>query len=440
MLQSKMPTPPATPATSAKPITARFPFHVMTKPTGWVCNLDCTYCFYLEKERLYEGENRGGTRMKPEVLEAYVRGYIESQPGSEVSFAWQGGEPTLCGVEFFEKAMELQQRHGKGRNITNAFQTNGTLLNDKWGEFLAKHKFLVGISVDGPRHIHDGYRVDKGQRPTFDRVMNGVDVLKRHKVEFNTLTTVHRKNMYNPLDVYRFLREIGSGYIQFIPIVERAAEATAASASGLWLAPPPGHPESADLDSVVTQWSVRPADYGNFLCAIFDEWIKTDVGRVFVQQFDCALANWAGEFPGVCVFSEKCGRALAVEHNGDVFTCDHYVYPHYKLGNIMTGNFAAMVESPAQVAFGDSKLDGLPQYCRKCPVQFACHGDCPKHRFMKTPDGEDGLAYLCAGYKKFYTHIDSPMRTMTSLLRQGRAPAEIMRIPREQWMRGVKLK
>jgi uncharacterized protein len=242
------------------------------------------------------------------------------------------------------------------------------------------------------------------------------------------------------VEVYRFLREIGSGYIQFIPIVERAAEATAAAASGLWLAPPPGHPEAEDLDSVVTQWSVRPVDYGNFLCAIFDEWVKADVGRVFVQQFDCALANWAGEFPGVCVFSERCGRALAIEFNGDVYTCDHYVYPHYKLGNLMTGSLAAMVDSAAQVAFGDSKLDGLPGQCKRCAVRFACHGDCPKHRFLKTADGEDGLAYLCAAYKKFYTHIDSPMRTMTSLLKQGRAPAEIMRIPREQWMRGVKLK
>ncbi|WP_202863960.1 radical SAM protein [Ereboglobus luteus] len=220
--------------------SARFPFHLMTKPVGSVCNLDCTYCFYLEKARLYEGQ--GGHRMKREVLATYIRSYIAAQPGREVSFAWQGGEPTLCGVDFFREAMELQQRYGAGRNITNAFQTNGTLLDDEWGEFLAKHNFLVGISIDGPRRVHDGYRVDKGQNPTFDRVMNGIDVLKRHKVEFNTLTTVHRKNSHLPLDVYRFLREIGSGYIQFIPIVERAAEATAAAASGLWLAPPPTTP------------------------------------------------------------------------------------------------------------------------------------------------------------------------------------------------------
>ena len=425
------------PATTL-PKPARFPFHLMTKPVGPACNLDCTYCFYLEKMRLFDA--RDGHRMKREVLAAYTRAYIEAQPGRDVAFAWQGGEPTLCGIDFFEEAMELQRRHGAGRNITNALQTNGTLLDDEWGSFLARHKFLVGISIDGPRHVHDSYRVDRNQKPTFDRVMNGIDMLKRHKVEFNTLTTVHRKNSHLPLQVYRFLRETGSGYIQFIPIVERAAEATAAAASGLWLAPPPGHPEAGALDAVVTHWSVRPSDYGSFLCAIFDEWIKADVGRVFVQQFDCALANWAGEPAGVCVFSEKCGRALAIEHNGDVYACDHYVYPHYKLGNVLTDSLAGMVDSPRQTAFANSKADSLPAYCKKCSVRFACHGDCPKHRFITTPDGEEGLAYLCGAYKKFHTHIDSPMRTMTALLSQRRAPAEIMQIPRAQWLRGPKLR
>lgn len=423
-----MPPPPTT--------IARQPFHGMTKPIGSVCNLDCTYCFYLEKARLYEGQ--GGRRMSREVLVAYVRDYIASQPGREVNFAWQGGEPTLAGLDFFREAVELQKRFGVGRVIHNAFQTNGTLLDDEWGEFLAKNNFLVGISVDGPRDIHDGYRVDKGQKPTFDRVMNGVDVLKRHKVEFNTLTTVHKKNSRRGVDVYRFLREIGSGYIQFIPIVERSAEATNAAASGLWLSPPPDHPEADEFDSQVTEWSVRPKDYGDFLCSIFDEWVRRDVGRFFVQQFDAALANWVGEPAGICVFSEKCGRAVAVEHNGDVYSCDHYVYPHYKLGNLLNTSMGAMIDSPGQQAFGDAKAGSLPRYCRECAVRFACHGECPKHRFLTTPHGEPGLNYLCSAYKKFFTHIDSAMRTMSALLSSGQAPASVMQIPRGQWLRAAK--
>jgi uncharacterized protein len=297
--------------------------------------------------------------------------------------------------------------------------------------FLKEHRFLVGISIDGPRELHDAYRVDKGNKPTFDRVMAGIAVLNRHQVEFNTLTTVHRKNSPHPLLVYRFLKEIGSGYLQFIPIVERNA---ANPDTGLWLAPPPDHEDAAALDEQVTPWSVRPAEYGNFLTTIFDEWIKTDVGRIFVQQFDAALANWAGAPAGICIFSEKCGRALAVEHNGDVYSCDHYVYPRYQLGNLMNTALATMVDSPQQIAFGEAKSASLPRYCRECPVRFACHGECPKHRFLKTPAGEPGFNYLCAGYKKFFTHIDSPMKTMAALLDMRQAPANIMQMPRAQWL------
>ncbi|MBK8856133.1 MAG: anaerobic sulfatase maturase [Opitutaceae bacterium] len=410
---------------------AQAPFHLMTKPIGSRCNLDCSYCFYLEKEKLYT--DAGGMRMKPEVLATYIRDYIAAQPGPVVSFAWQGGEPTLLGVDFFRNAVALQAKYAQGKTIENAFQTNGVLLDDAWGEFLAQHRFLVGLSIDGPAPLHDAYRVDKGGQPTFERVFAGLQVLKKHGVDFNILTTVHRKNSRSPLEVYRFLREVGSGYLQFIPIVER--NAAPHTTDGLWLAPPPDHEDAAALDQQVTPWSVRPADFGQFLIAIFDEWVQRDVGRVFVQQFDAALANWAGEPAGVCIFNENCGRALAVEHNGDVYSCDHYVYPRYKLGNLMNTSLAALVDSPAQAAFGQAKSATLPRYCRECPVRFACHGECPKHRFLTTPHGEPGLNYLCAGYKKFFTHIDSPMRTMAALLATQQPPATIMSLPRTQWMK-----
>lgn len=411
---------------------ASLPFHVLAKPVGALCNLNCSYCFYLEKAQLYP--QAGNFRMSPELLERYVQDYIAAQPGPVVSFAWQGGEPTLLGVDFFRRAVELQQRHAGDRQIENALQTNGVLLDDEWGEFLAAHRFLVGVSLDGPRELHDAYRVGKGGEPTFDRVMAGIATLRRHRVEFNTLTTVHRRNAAFPLRVYRFLREIGSGFMQFIPIVERAAAAD--STNGLWLAPPPDHEDAAGLDAVVTPWSVRPADYGNFLTTIFDEWVQHDVGRVFVQQFDAALANWAGEPAGVCIFSEKCGRALAVEHNGDVFSCDHYVYPAYKLGNLREQSLAALVDSPTQRQFGEAKAATLPRFCRECPVRFACHGECPKHRFLRTPHGEPGLNYLCAAYKKFFKHIDSAMSTMAALLDSQQAPAAIMQLPRSHWLPG----
>lgn len=415
------PPPPAAPA--------RQPFHLMTKPIGSRCNLDCHYCFYLEKEKLYT--DAGGMRMKPEVLETYVRDYIAAQPGEAVSFAWQGGEPTLLGVEFYRTAVALQAKYARGKRIENAFQTNGVLLDDAWGEFLAQHRFLVGVSIDGPAHLHDAYRVDKGGKPTFARVMAGMQMLKKHGVEFNTLTTVNRKNSRQALEVYRFLRNAGSGYVQFIPIVERAA---ANPDAGLWLAPPPDHDEAAELDDQVTPWSVRPLDFGNFLCAIFDEWVRHDVGKVYVQHFDSALATWVTGRAEVCIFQEDCGRAMAVEHNGDVYSCDHYVYPRYRLGNLMNTSLVELVDSPAQTEFGRAKSATLPRYCLECPVRFACHGDCPKHRFISTPAGEPGLSYLCAAYRKFFLHIDSPMKTMAALLNLGRAPAEIMRMPRDRWL------
>ena len=410
---------------SQPPITnAGRPFHILTKPVGPICNLDCKYCFYLEKEKLYPGETEW--RMSDAVLEKYVRDYIQSQPVAEINFAWQGGEPTLLGVEFFRKAAALQKKIAGGKIISNAIQTNGTLLDDEWCEFLAKNKFLVGLSIDGPAELHDKFRVDKRQQPTFDKVMRGLELLKKHGVEFNTLTVVSRANSQSPLEVYRFLKSIGSQFLQFIPLVERAAPAEM-KATGYDFAAPPllGQRECV---SAVTPWSVDAAQYGNFLCAIFDEWVRQDVGTTFVQLFDTALGNWMGLGSSLCVFAEKCGAALAIEHNGDLYSCDHYVYPRYQLGNVMNQSLGAMLNSPAQIKFGNDKLDSLPKFCRECEVRFACNGECPKHRFIQTPDGEDGLNYLCPAYKKFFNHIDPHMKTMAELLRADRAPAEIMQM------------
>jgi uncharacterized protein len=402
--------------------SARLPFHVMAKPIGPKCNLDCTYCFYLEKEALYPDTRN--FRMSDEVLERYISGYIAAQPGQEVSFAWQGGEPTLLGVDYFRKVVALQRRYAGPRIIINVLQTNGTLLDDEWGNFLRENRFLVGLSVDGPRELHGAYRLDRGQKPTFDRVMAGFECLKRHKVEFNTLTVVNRQNSLRPAEVYRFLKGTGSGFMQFIPLVER--HAPAGNPAGLKLAAPPEPARGGGDASTVTPWSVRAGDYGTFLTAIFDEWVRFDVGRTFVQIFDVALANWYGEGPGLCVFSEKCGGALAIEHNGDVYSCDHYVYPEFRLGNVTTQPLGDMAASFQQRKFGADKSDALPRFCRDCDVRFACHGECPKHRFIQTPDGEPGLNYLCAAYKTFFHHAKPAMDEMVRLLRAGRPPAEVM--------------
>ena len=391
-------------------------FHVMTKPTGPICNLDCTYCFYLEKEKLYPSGSDWA--MSGETLESYIRQYIESQDVPEIQFAWQGGEPTILGVEFFERVVELEKRYANGKRINNAFQTNGILLDDRWGEFLAQNSFLVGISIDGPRELHDTYRRDKGGRGTFDKVVRGIDFLKKHCVEFNTLTCVNRKNSQHPLDVYRFLKSVGSGFMQFIPIVERTAETT--DEEQLVLVSP-DYPDKAN-DS---RRSVEPLQYGKFLSAVFDEWVRHDVGVYFVQIFDVALEAWAGYDPSLCVFAERCGKAMALEHNGDLYSCDHFVYPENRLGNIMEEGIRALVDSEQQTHFGNHKADSLPKYCRECDVRFACNGECPKHRFIKTPDGESGLNYLCAGYKHFFTHIAPYMQFMANELRAQRPPANV---------------
>ena len=394
-------------------------FHVLTKPIGPICNLDCQYCFYLEKQKLYPGEQRW--QMPDDVLAEYVRQYIQSQDVTEIHFAWQGGEPTLLGVDFFRKVVQLQQQFADGKTISNAIQTNGTLLDDAWGEFLVANKFLVGLSIDGPRELHDLYRPDKAGKPTYDSVMRGLELVKKHSVDFNTLTVVNRANSQHPLEVYHFLRSIGSRYIQFIPVVERKAATTTAK-MGLDFAAP------FEAESPVTDWSVDAAQYGRFLCAIFDEWVRRDVGETFVQLFDVALENWAAVGSSLCVFAERCGGALAMEHNGDLYSCDHYVYPQFHLGNIMNRSLGEMVQSDAQRKFGSDKLDRLPRYCRECEVRFACNGECPKHRFIKTPDGEEGLNYLCPAYKQFFNHIDPYMRMMVQLLEAGREAPDVMQM------------
>ena len=396
------------------------PFQVMAKPTGPLCNLDCTYCFYLEKEKLYPGTKNWA--MREDVLETYIRQYIESQPQPIVSFAWQGGEPTLLGIPWFENVLALQKEYAQGKRIENAVQTNGVTLDAAWAEFFAANDFLIGISVDGPRELHDFYRVDKGQQPTFDRVMRGIEHLKTANVRFNTLTVVNRNNSYHPIEIYEFLKDIGSGFMQFIPVVERSVSQP--SPEGLVLLGPEQN------SAHVTDWSVEPTIFGDFLCAIFDVWVRNDVGKRFVQLFDVTLELWLGLQPSLCVFAETCGNALAVEHQGDLYSCDHYVYPQNKLGNILDDPLASLFKTKKQQDFGGAKRDSLPALCRECDVRFACNGECPKHRFMTTPDGEPGLNYLCAAYKKFFHHVAPYMEFMGRELLNQRSPARVMEYAR----------
>ena len=368
--------------------------------------------------------------MPDDVLEEYIKSYIASQETPEITFAWQGGEPTLLGVDYFRKIIALEQQYADGKVIHNALQTNGTLLDDAWCELFKEHGFLVGLSVDGPEDCHDHYRVNKGGRPTFKQVMKGMEFLQKHEVEFNTLTCVQRHNSTKPLEVYKFLRDAGSTYLQFIPIVERLSQE--ATPEGLTMLTP-----DIDLDATVTPWSVRPNEFGIFLSTVFDEWVRRDVGRTFVQIFDVALQAWCGMEPYLCVFRKTCGDAMAMEHNGDLYSCDHFVYPEHMLGNIMDETLGKLVESEQQKIFGQNKLDTLPDYCRECPVNFVCNGECPKHRFINTPSGDPGLNYLCKGYKHFFTHIAPYMQFMAQQLSQQRPPANVMSWTLQQDMRAA---
>jgi uncharacterized protein len=402
-------------------------FHLLAKPTGATCNLDCKYCFFLSKEMLYPGSR---FRMADELLETYIRQLLEAHQTPEVTIAWQGGEPTLMGLDFFKRSVGYAEKYRKpGQTVQHTIQTNGTRIDSEMAAFFKQHNFLVGLSVDGPQEMHDAYRVDKGGQGTFDQVMRGWENLRQQQVDFNILCTLHAANADHPLEVYHFFRdELQAQFIQFIPIIERATLETLPIANQGWSERAgddrPLYTQTGDL---LTERSVKPEQYGRFLNAIFDEWVRRDVGKVFVQMFDVALGSWVGVH-SLCIFAPTCGNALALEHNGDLYSCDHFVEPNYLLGNIQETHLIELVASDRQRKFGQDKQDSLPRYCRECEVRFACHGGCPKDRFISTPDGEAGLNYLCAGYKLFFHHIDRPMRLMADLIRQGRYADEIMDI------------
>jgi len=414
-------TLPLTPLVNAgrylPPLKRRY--HVMAKPSGSTCNLDCSYCFYLHKEQLLHQDRDKG--MSDEVLENFIRQYIATQDGEEIIFSWQGGEPTLMGLDFFRKVVELQKKYQpKHQRIENDLQTNGFLINDEWAEFLKEHRFLVGVSIDGPRELHDRYRVTRSGKPTFDRVMRGIETLKRHGVSFNTLVVINRVNARFPKEVYHFLTEtVGSTYIQFIPCVEPVEFKH--TAPQFWrddTIPITGtrraHP--GDLDSIVTDWSVDPDDWGSFLIGAFEEWVNHDLGRVQVNVFETAVVQTMGMPAQLCVTAEFCGKALAMEKNGDVFSCDHYVYPEYKLGNIHRQSLAQMVFSERQQAFGMGKKNTLPEYCKTCPHLKLCWGECPKNRIVRAPDGETGLNYLCPGLKAFFSTAKPTLEKIAAMI------------------------
>ena len=392
-----------------RPADTPVAFHIMAKPSGSACNLNCEYCFFLKKEKLYPGSN---FRMSDEVHAAYIKQLFEAHQVPQVTVAWQGGEPTLMGLDFFRHSLELQKSHAKpGTRIENTFQTNGILLNDAWCRFFHENGFLIGLSLDGPKELHDTYRKDKGGHGTFDRVVRAARLLQKHRVEFNVLCTVNRKNADHPLEVYRFFRdELGVDYIQFIPIVERDNES--------------GFQEG----STVTERTVRPEQWGRFLIGIFDEWVKRDVGQTFVLNFDGALAGWLGRAGTVCIFAPTCGQGMALEHNGDLYSCDHFVEPDHYLGNILETPMIELVASAKQRKFGQDKRDILPPYCRHCEFIQICNGECPKNRFAEAPGGDPGLNFLCEGYKAFFKHADHPMKIMAGLIRRGRLAEEVMQV------------
>ncbi|MEZ9231257.1 anaerobic sulfatase maturase [Vibrio amylolyticus] len=398
--------------------------HVMAKPIGAACNIDCTYCYYLSKQDLLEYKKGCSPKMDDESLEAYIKQYIEGQNTPEIIFSWQGGEPTMLGLEYFEKIVALQKKYQpEGVSISNDLQTNGTLLNDKWCEFLGKQNFLIGLSIDGPEMLHNAYRTNRAGKGTFKQVMAAVELLHKHSVNFATLTCVNNLTSQNALEVYRFLRdEVKSPQMQFIPIVEQKTFRDTAPQT--WSEN--DQPKQGDKrlipgakESVVEPWCVSDQAWGNFLIAIFDEWAKRDIGQVFVQYFEASLETWMGRRNPLCTLSDLCGKGLAMEPNGDVYTCDHYVYPEYKIGNIHHQKLDDLAYSPKQQQFGFAKTRTLTSQCQACDYQFACYGECPKNRFIRTRSGEPGLNYLCAGWHKFFSHVD---RSMAYILRATKHP------------------
>lgn len=393
------------------------PLYVMSKPVSSMCNLNCEYCYYLEKANLYRKEDKTARfTMSDELLDRFIREYIESQTMPNVLFTWHGGEALMRPLSFYKRVVELQQRYARGMHIDNAIQTNGTLLTDEWCEFFAEQGWLVGVSIDGPQEFHDEYRRNKMGQPSFRKVMQGIDLLKKHQVEWNALAVINDYNADYPLEFYNFFKEIECHYIQFTPIVERLF----AHKDGRHLASPMEH-----TNVPLADFSVSPEQWGDFLIALFDEWVKEDVGKYFIQLFDSTLANWVGEAPGVCTMARTCGHAGVMEYNGDVYSCDHFVFPEYKLGNIRTSTLVEMLYSDRQQKFGNDKYDRLPKQCKECEFIFACNGECPKNRFAFTADGEPGLNYLCSGYKRFFKHVAPYMEFMKNELQAGRPPANV---------------
>ena len=393
------------------------PLYVMLKPAGAHCNLACKYCYYLEKNNLYQNSNRH--LMSDEMLEQFTREYIEAQTMPQVLFTWHGGEPLMRSIDFYKKALALQKKYAHGKQIDNVIQTNGTLLTDEWCEFFAKNHWLVGISIDGPQEYHDHYRVTPAGKPSWEKVMQGISLLKKHRVEWNAMAVVNAYNAEHPLEFYHFFRDNGCQYLQFTPIVERLTK----HEDGRTLAS-----LADDREIPLADASVTPQQWGNFLCTIFDDWVRHDVGKTFVEIFDCTLANWMGVLPGICAYSKECGHAGVMEHNGDVYSCDHFVFPEYKLGNIREQSLIDMLYGEKQQAFSRLKHTSLPRQCKECDMEFACHGECPKNRFEKDKYGEPGLNYLCQGYYQYYTHVAPYMDFMKRELLAQRPPANIMNV------------
>ena len=393
------------------------PLYVMLKPAGAHCNLACKYCYYLEKNNLYQNSHRH--LMSDEMLEQFTREYIEAQTMPQVLFTWHGGEPLMRSIDFYKKALALQKKYAHGKQIDNVIQTNGTLLTDEWCEFFAKNHWLVGISIDGPQEYHDHYRVTPAGKPSWEKVMQGIQLLKKHRVEWNAMAVVNAYNAEHPLEFYHFFRDNGCQYLQFTPIVERLTE----HEDGRTLAS-----LADDREIPLADASVTPQQWGNFLCTIFDDWVRHDVGKTFVEIFDCTLANWMGVLPGICAYSKECGHAGVMEHNGDVYSCDHFVFPEYKLGNIREQSLIDMLYGEKQQAFSRLKHTSLPRQCKECDMEFACHGECPKNRFEKDKYGEPGLNYLCQGYYQYYTHVSPYMDFMKRELLAQRPPANIMNV------------
>ena len=411
-------------------ITGPRAFNIMLKPAGSLCNLDCNYCYYLDKSSIYGGRE---PRMSIEMLETVIKEYIAANEVPEVMFNWHGGEPLLLGLDFYRKALEFEKKYADGKRVFNTIQTNGTLLTQEWAAFFKANGFLVGISLDGPKDIHDRYRKDKGGFPTFDRVMKGLEILRHTGVEFNTMTTVNKSSEGRGLEVYQFLKSVGSRYMQFLPVVEHVKYPLDAKDKPMKHACPyivdPSEP-----DARLAHWSINDRAYGRFLCDIFDYWVRNDVGTYFVNMFDATLAGWCGVAPGTCVLAQTCGNNSVIEHNGDLYPCDHFVYTDRLLGNIKDKTIVEMMDSPEQIRFGIDKRNRLPRSCFRCEYLSLCNGECPKHRFNATESGETGLNALCAGYKMFFSHSAPYMKKMKELLMLQQSPAGV--IP---WARAGKI-